>query len=180
MPLVKQEMCTLPSIRCHPSSEFQCRSYSGLLTTIYPFIPLIIVPYVLRFTASNYSFGIFTLFITKELNVVNFNFNSHVQFCHFRIANVKILNNRVKYFIFWHCYTLISVTISAYKRCSVRLYLELFVGGRMPYLRYLCLFTHSGVQHILCCVFVLISSSCVPYVASFSGLPFFDCPFGIL
>ena len=25
----------------------------------------------------------------------------------------------------------------------------------MSYLRYLCLFSHSGVQHILCCVFVL-------------------------
>ena len=25
----------------------------------------------------------------------------------------------------------------------------------MFYLRYLCLFAHSGVQHILCCVFVL-------------------------
>ena len=25
----------------------------------------------------------------------------------------------------------------------------------MSYLRYLCLFAHSGVQHILCCVFVL-------------------------
>jgi hypothetical protein len=25
----------------------------------------------------------------------------------------------------------------------------------MSYLRYLCLFPHSGVQHILCCVFVL-------------------------
>jgi len=42
-----------------------------------------------------------------------------------------------------------SVTISALERCSVRLYLQLFVGGR-----YLCLFTYSGVQHILCCVFV--------------------------
>ena len=30
----------------------------------------------------------------------------------------------------------------------------LFVGGLMSYLRYLCLFTYSGVQHILCCVFV--------------------------
>jgi hypothetical protein len=37
------------------------------------------------------------------------------------------------------------------KRCSVRLYIRLFVGGIMSYLRYLCLFTHSGVQHILCC-----------------------------
>ena len=29
-----------------------------------------------------------------------------------------------------------------------------FVGGRMSYLRYLCLFANSGVQHILCCVFL--------------------------
>jgi hypothetical protein len=28
----------------------------------------------------------------------------------------------------------------------------------MSYLRYLCLFAHSGVQHILCCVFVLFFS----------------------
>jgi hypothetical protein len=31
----------------------------------------------------------------------------------------------------------------------------LCVGGLMSYLRYLCLFAYSGVQHILCCVFVL-------------------------
>jgi hypothetical protein len=35
----------------------------------------------------------------------------------------------------------------------------------MSYLRYL--FVYSGDQHILCCVFGLFSSSCVPYVASF-------------
>jgi len=35
------------------------------------------------------------------------------------------------------------------KRCSVRLYLQLFVGELMSYLRYLCLFAYSGVQHIL-------------------------------
>jgi hypothetical protein len=41
----------------------------------------------------------------------------------------------------------------------------------MSYLRYMCLFAYSGVQHILCCrVFVLFSSSCVTYVVSFSGL----------
>ena len=40
------------------------------------------------------------------------------------------------------------------KQCSVRLYLQLFVGGFMSYLRCLCLFTYSGVQHILF-VFVL-------------------------
>ena len=42
------------------------------------------------------------------------------------------------------------------KRCSVRLYLQLFVGGIMSYLRYLYLFACSGVQHILCYVFVLL------------------------
>jgi hypothetical protein len=30
-----------------------------------------------------------------------------------------------------------------------------FVGGLVSYLHYLCLFAHSCVQHILCCVFVL-------------------------
>ena len=50
----------------------------------------------------------------------------------------------------------------------------------MSYSRYLCLFVHSGVQHILCCVFVLFYSSCVPHVNSLSGLSIFDCLFGIL
>ena len=40
-------------------------------------------------------------------------------------------------------------TISALKRCSVRLYLQLFVGGIMSYLRNLCLFVYNGVQHIV-------------------------------
>ena len=42
----------------------------------------------------------------------------------------------------------------------------------MSYSLYLCLLTHSGVQHILCCVVFLLcfSSSYVPYIASFSGL----------
>ena len=37
--------------------------------------------------------------------------------------------------------------------CSVPLYLQMFIGGLISYLRYLCLFVHSGVKHILCCVF---------------------------
>ena len=49
-----------------------------------------------------------------------------------------------------------SVTICTCKRCSVRLYLQLFVVGLMSYLRYLCLFSYSGVQHILCYVFVFL------------------------
>jgi hypothetical protein len=48
----------------------------------------------------------------------------------------------------------VVITISAQKLYSVGLYL-LFVGGTMSYIRYLCLFVHSGVQHILCCVFAL-------------------------
>jgi hypothetical protein len=40
------------------------------------------------------------------------------------------------------------------KICFVRRCLQLFVGGRMSYLRYLYLFAYSGVQHILCCVFL--------------------------
>jgi hypothetical protein len=60
-----------------------------------------------------------------------------------------------------------SVTISACKRCSVRFYLQLFVGALMSYLRYLCLLAYSGV--INCVVFLLcFSSSCLPYVASLS------------
>ena len=45
-----------------------------------------------------------------------------------------------------------SVTISAYKRCSVLLPPVVC----MSYLRYLYLFAHSGIQHILCCVFVML------------------------
>jgi hypothetical protein len=52
------------------------------------------------------------------------------------------------------------------------------VGGLMSYLRYLCLFAHRGVQHILCCVFVLLCfSTCyVHYIVSFSGLSIVKCP----
>jgi len=46
----------------------------------------------------------------------------------------------------------------------------------MSYLRYLCLFAHSGVQHIVC--FRLTFR--VPNVASFFELPIPDCPFSFL
>ena len=37
------------------------------------------------------------------------------------------------------------------------------------------------MSNTYCVVFLLcFSSSCVPYVASFFGMSFFDCPFGIL
>jgi len=50
----------------------------------------------------------------------------------------------------------------------------------MPRLGYLCLLALSGVQPIWCCVLLCFSSSCEPYVASFSGLSIFDWSFGIL
>ena len=66
------------------------------------------------------------------------------------------------------------------KLCSVRLYLQLFSGGLVSYLRYICFLAYSGVN-TYCVVFLFcLSSSCVPYVVGFSGLSIFDCPFGIL
>jgi len=57
------------------------------------------------------------------------------------------------------------------KRCSVRLYLKLFVGGLMIYLRYLCLFGSSlppvvySMAHVLFMLFVFVwfvfTSSCL-------------------
>ena len=41
----------------------------------------------------------------------------------------------------------------------------------MSYLRYLCLLTYSGVQHILCCVFLRIVYPMLPISL--------DCPFFI-
>jgi len=39
--------------------------------------------------------------------------------------------------------------------CLVCLYLQLFAGGLMSYLCYLCLLGYNGVQHILCSAFSL-------------------------
>jgi len=64
-----------------------------------------------------------------------------------------------------------SVTISALKPCSVRLYFQLFVGGLVSYLRYLCLLVYSGV------IFVLFLLSLVyPILPVYLDGPLFDCP----
>ena len=57
-------------------------------------------------------------------------------------------------------FIVMSVMIFAYKRCSVRFYLQLFVGGFMSHLRYLFLLVYSEcpTDIVLC-----FSSSCVPY-----------------
>ena len=69
-----------------------------------------------------------------------------------------------------------SVAVSAWMCCSVRLYLQLFVGRIMSYLRYLCFSAYSGVQHIFCCVFVCFSSSCVPMLLVSLDCPVFNAP----
>jgi hypothetical protein len=101
----------------------------------------------------------------------------------------------------WYIQTLLTVCSikCLYKRlwvpcCDVRydFRMKTMLGSSFPpvvcrmvdvlFLFYLCLFTHSGVQHILCCVFVLhcLRLVFVLNVASFSGLSFLDCPFGFL
>ena len=59
------------------------------------------------------------------------------------------------------------------------------VDSIISYLRYLCLFGNSVAQHILCCLVVLfvfvlctfcLSSSCVRFVCSFSGLSILISP----
>ena len=65
-----------------------------------------------------------------------------------------------------------SVTISAWKRCSVRLHLQLFVGGRISYLRYFCLFTQWCLTHIVLCfcfIFLRLMNTMLPVSL--------DCPF---
>jgi len=55
--------------------------------------------------------------------------------------------------------------------------------GFMSYLRYMCLFAHNGVQHMLCCGFCfdcLRRVPCVPKVASFSRSSILDFPYGFL
>ena len=64
------------------------------------------------------------------------------------------------------------------KTYSVRPTLQLFVRGLVSYLHYLCLFAYNGVQHILCCVFVLfVFVLCLVYSILSAYL---DCPFLIV
>jgi hypothetical protein len=81
----------------------------------------------------------------------------HVCFTLFVFAYIRWCPTHI---MLWFCFVCLHL---------VSCYLQLFVGGIMCVLRYLCLFTYSGVQHILCCGFVLfvftlclvLSSPCV-------------------
>jgi hypothetical protein len=46
----------------------------------------------------------------------------------------------------------------------------------MSYLRYLCLFAYSGVEHILCCDFVLFYRPVYPMLPVPLGSPFLMAP----
>jgi len=71
----------------------------------------------------------------------------------------------------------------SYLRCSVCLYLQLFVAGLMSYLLVLfvsvCVYWYPTLI-MFCFCFVCVRLVFVPYVASFSGLFILHCLFGIL
>ena len=71
----------------------------------------------------------------------------------FRLFIICILKVCTSISVLYYIISAISNLDSGFLGCSVRLYLQLFVGGLMSYLLYLCLFAYSGVQDILCCVF---------------------------
>ena len=77
-------------------------------------------------------------------------------------------------------YVLGSVLRTPLRIRTVHLYLQLFVGGLMSYLRYLCFFAYSCVQNMLCCgffvFFCLHLVSCVLNVAISLDCPFLITP----
>jgi hypothetical protein len=66
--------------------------------------------------------------------------------------------------------------ISVKRSLEIVLYLKFCVRGLMSYLRYLCLFAHSGVQCILCCVFVLFVFVLCTLCRQFLGIVYFWLP----
>ena len=101
----------------------------------------------------------------------------------------------LNFFFFFFCVVLIlslrsefrvvmSVTISALKRCSVRLYLQLFVGGFMSYLQkhvLICVCLRIVVSNTYCVVFLFVFICLVhPMLPVSLDCPFFYFPFGIL
>jgi len=70
-----------------------------------------------------------------------------------------------------------SVTISAWQRCSVRLCLQVFVGTHLCLIYVICICLRVVVSNTYCVVFLLcFSSSCVPYIASSLDCPFLIAP----
>ena len=64
-----------------------------------------------------------------------------------------------------------------FNSCSIRLHLQLFVGGLLFVLRYLCLLASNTYRAVFLFCY---SSSCVPYVTSFFRLFICNSSFGFL
>ena len=73
-----------------------------------------------------------------------------------------------------------SVTISTKKGCSVLFVPPVGCRELISYLRHVCVCLRIMLFNIFCVAFLFcFSSSCVPYVGSFSRLSIVDCLFGI-
>jgi hypothetical protein len=72
------------------------------------------------------------------------------------------------------------VTVSTWTRCSVRLCLQLFVGGIMSCLRCLCLLACGGVRLALCCVYALFFFVLCTLCCQFIWIAHFWFSFGVL
>jgi hypothetical protein len=94
----------------------------------------------------------------------------------FTTDNKLTISNRD---LVWVHYTCIITYIMIFTVKDVNIKIHQYVGGLMSCLLYLCLLAHSGAQHILCCVLVLVLSVlCIRYAAaSFSGLSIFKLVF---
>ena len=90
-----------------------------------------------------YDFCIKMMFVSSSTPVVCR--RAHVLLCFLCVCMFEYSN--VKHFFLSYIFTFWVLCCDVcIKRCLVCLYLQLFVGRLMSYLRYLCLFTHSGVQ----------------------------------
>ena len=99
-------------------------------------------------------------FITTEIKSDHPKFNLKIAQITFLIINMHI------YLYFPHK-----------KRYSVRLYLQLFVGGLLSYFRYLCLFTYSGVlTRIVLCFWFVCLRLVYPMLPDFLKFPFVIAP----
>ena len=92
----------------------------------------------------------------------------------------KLVHRRqTRMYLYHHPYKM-CIYIAEYSG-SVRLYLQLFVGRLISYLRYSCMLAHSELQHILC--FVCVCFVCIrlvyPMLSVFSGLFILNCLYSL-
>jgi len=74
----------------------------------------------------------------------------------------------------------VSACITLQHNVTIGANTNALVGGLRSYLHYLCLFANIGVQHILCCVFVLFVFVLCALCCQFLWIVHFVLPFDIL